>query len=288
MKKPALLLALMLTSLAPAADARESPKATCIASHEKAQVERREKKLRAAREHFVACARDSCPTAVRKECSRLLAEVEASQPTIVFAVKDGEGHDTSNVRVFFDGAPLLDSLTGAAVDVDPGEHVFRFVLPSGESNEQHGVVLEGDKNRKIEADFSAGKVHAAGPGPEAPAAPPSPPEKKAIPPLAFVFGGVAVVGLGSFAYFAATGKGAEKDLASSCKPNCTSSDVSPVHRDYLIADVSLAVAAVATVAAVWIAWPSLTQQKTTSVRVDVRPVFGVHRGGAGLSAVGTF
>ncbi len=288
-KKPALLVALALTSLAPATGARESPKATCIASHEKAQVERREKKLRAAREHFVACARDTCPTAVRKECSSLLAQVEASQPTIVFAVKDAQGHDTSNVRVFFDGAPLLDSLTGAAVDVDPGEHVFRFVLPSGESNEQHGVVLEGDKNRKIEADFSAGKVHATGPA-DGTATPPPPAEKKPIPVLTFVFGGVAVVGLGSFAYFAATGKGTEKDLASSCKPNCTSSDVSPVHRDYLIADVSLAVAAVATVAAVWIAWPALTQQKTTSgVRVGIRPLFGVQRGGeAGLSAVGTF
>jgi hypothetical protein len=283
-KKHALLVVLALASTAPLAGARENSKAVCIATHEKAQLERREKKLRSAREHFVACARDSCPTAIRKECSRLLAEVDASLPTVVFAVKDGEGHDTSNVRVFFDGAPILDSLTGAAIDVDPGEHVFRFVLPSGESNEQHGVVLEGDKNRKIEADFSAGKAHPAPPSADAQVAPPPPPEKKSIPPLTFVFGGVAVVALGSFAYFAATGKSTEKDLAGSCKPNCTADDVSPVRRDYLIADVSLGVAAVAAVAAVWIAWPSLTQQKTSAVRMGVRPLAG----GAGLTAVGTF
>jgi hypothetical protein len=288
-KKRALAVALVITttiaSSASVAEARESQKAVCIASHEKAQVERREKKLRAAREHFVACARDACPTAVRKECSSLLAQVEASLPTVVFAVKDGEGHDTSNVRVSMDGAPILDSLTGAGVDVDPGEHVFRFVLPSGEANEQKGVVLEGDKNRKIEADFSAGKAHASAVGSEtAPAPAPPPAEKKTIPPLTFVFGGVAVVALGSFVYFAATGKSAEKDLASSCSPNCSSSDVSPVHRDYLIADISLAVAAIGTVAAVWIAWPALTQQKTSSMRVGVRPLVG----GAGLSAAGTF
>lgn len=281
-KNHAAILALAFASATSTADARENSKATCIATHEKAQVERREKKLRDAREHFVACARDVCPTAVRKECTRLLAEVEASQPTVVFSVKDGNGHDTSSVRVFFDEAPILELLTGAAHDVDPGDHVFRFVLPSGESTEQRCVILEGDKNRKIEGDFSATKTHAPVAGDEV--APPPPVEKKAVSPVTFVFGGVAVVALGSFAYFAATGKGAEKDLARSCKPNCTSDDVSPVQRDYLIADVSLAVAAVATVAAVWLAWPSLTQQKTSSVHVGVRPLTG----GAGLTAVGTF
>lgn len=284
MKTRAALLVLVLASTASVAHARENPKATCVATYEKAQVERREKKLRAAHEHFVACARDTCPTVVRKECSRQIEEVATSQPTVVFSVKDGAGHDTSSVRVFFDGAPILDGLRGAAVDVDPGEHAFRFVLPSGESTEQRGVILEGEKNRKIEADFSAGKTQAL---PAATEPAPIEAEKKStqpLSPLTFVFGGVAVVALGSFGYFAATGKGAEKDLAGSCKPNCTSADVSPVHRDYLIADVSLAIAAVATVAAVWIAWPSSAPQKTSSVKLGVRHLSG----GAGLSAVGTF
>jgi hypothetical protein len=74
----------------------------------------------------------------------------------------------------------------------------------------------------------------------------------------FVAAGGAVVALGSFTFFALSGKSEEKSLASSCGPNCSDDQLRPVKRDYLIADVSLVIGIVAAAAAVVLAWPALS------------------------------
>jgi hypothetical protein len=148
-------------------------------------------------------------------------------------------------------------LTGTAIGVEPGEHVFKFEREDGKVVEQRVLVVEGDKNRKITGDFSAlvpkPQPKAGGGGEGAPERR----ESKPIPVLAYVAGGVAVAALGSFAFFAIRGKGREKDLAGECSPRCTDSDVDPVRRDYLVADISLGVAVVAAAVGVVLALPAL-------------------------------
>jgi hypothetical protein len=116
------------------------------------------------------------------------------------------------------------------------------------------LVVEGDKNKKIVADFA---TLAPKKPPPPPPPPPPPAEKKgsSISPGVFIAGGVALVAVGGFTTFAILGKNEEKKLAGDggCKPNCSSDQVSPVKRDYLVADVALGVAVVATAVAVYFA-----------------------------------
>jgi hypothetical protein len=259
----------LVGSTAGTTDAAPSASGTkaCIAAHEEAQSLRGQKKLHAAHEKFVACARQECPSAVRKECAEQLSQLDKDAPTVALEARDDDGNDTTAVTVSLDGTPIADRLTGIAIDVDPGEHVFRFARADGKSIEQKILVVEGEKNRKVVGDFSTLV-------PKKPPPPPPPPQvvapKKSLSPFVFVMGGVALVGAGSFAYFAATGKTKEHDLARTCSPHCTDSDVEPVKTKYLVADISLGVAVVATALAVVLALPSLGSD-TESVQTAQKP-----------------
>ena len=200
-------------------------KAACLAAHEDATALLTQKKPHAAHDKFVACARVECPTVVRKECGEQLALVEKDAPTVALEARDEAGMDTTAVKVTMDGSAIADRLTGSAVDVEPGEHVFRFERADGKSIEQKVLVVEGEKNRKVVADFAT--LVPKPPPPGGDGAPVTAHEPKKIPVLAYVAAGVGVVGLGGFAFFALTGKGAEKDLASSCNPNCSNDSAQP-------------------------------------------------------------
>ena len=245
-----------------------SAKAACLAAHEEATSLLTQKKPHAAHDRFVTCARTECPTVVRKECGEQLAIVEKDAPTVALEAHDEAGADTTAVKVTIDGRSVTDRLTGAAIDVEPGEHVFRFERADGKSIEQKVLVVEGEKNRKVVADFAT-LVPKPPPPPGGDVVPAPPREPKKIPVLAYVAGGIGVVGLGGFGFFALTGKGAEKDLASSCNPNCSNDQLSPVKRDYLFADISLTVGVVALVTAVILAWPALTDGPPSSTTASI-------------------
>jgi hypothetical protein len=260
--------AAVLAILPSGADAapRLTPK-QCNAAHEEAQTLKSEKKPHAAREKLVVCSRSECPVVLRKECAEQLALVDRDAPTVALEARDDGGNDTTAVKVTMDGSAVADRLTGTAIDVEPGEHVFHFERADGKTIDQKVLVVEGEKNRKVVADFST--LVPKPPPKEEPKPQPAHEEKK-MSPLVFVAGGVAVLGVASFAFFSLSGKGKEHDLQGSCSPHCTDSDVRPVKTDYLVGDISLVVAVVATAAAVILALPALgsTNVQTASVRRD--------------------
>jgi hypothetical protein len=243
-------------------------KTACLAAHEEGQALRTQKKPHAAREKFVSCARAECPVVVRKECVDQLALAEKDAPTVALEAHDEAGMDATAVKVAMDGAPLAERLTGTAVDVEPGEHVFRFVRADGKAIEQRVLVVEGDKNRKVVADFAS--LVPKPPPPDDGPRPPQPARPIPIPSIAL--GGVAVLGLGSFAFFALTGKSKENKLATSCGPRCSDDDVSPVKTSYVVADISLAVGIVAAAVAVVLAWPAITGAPQTSASITRTPL----------------
>ena len=252
---PFLLLAGVSAAMAsPAAAAPRKPSAknVCLAAHEEGLALRTQKEPHAAHEKFVSCARSECSVVVRRECAEQLALAEKDAPTVALEARDEAGLDAPAVKVTMDGAPLTDRLTGAAVDVEPGEHVFHFQRADGKSIDQRVLVVEGDKNRKVLADFAT-LVKNIGPP-----TPPPPQPKAQIPIASFALAGVAVVGLGSFTFFALSGKSTEHDLQGSCGPRCSDDEVSPVHTKYAVADVSLLIGVAAAAVAVVLAWPAIT------------------------------
>ncbi len=250
-------------SPAAAAPRKPSTKNACLAAHEEGLALRTQKKPHAAHDSFVSCARSECSVVIRKECAEQLALAEKDAPTVALEARDEAGLDAPAVKVTMDGAPLTERLTGTAVDVEPGEHVFHFLRADGKAIDQRVLVVEGDKNRKVLADFAT-LVKATGPEP---AKGPPPLGAQPIPIASFALAGVAVVGLGSFMFFALSGKSTEHDLASSCGPRCSDDEVSPVKTKYATADVSLFIGIAAAAVAVVLAVPAITGGPAKTARV---------------------
>ena len=94
--------------------------------------------------------------------------------------------------------------------------------------------------------------------------------------ISYALAGVGAVALGSFAFFAVTGKSDENDLRDRCSPNCPESDVDSVRTKYLVADISLGVGIASLGAATFLFVTSNDSRKAkppyvTAIRVAVRP-----------------
>ncbi len=228
-------LAATMQSIAPAADKKEA----CLSSYESAQRLKKAGKLRATRAELAICMDAACPEFVRTECTKWMEDVERDTPTITISAKDQAGNATDAVRVSIDGQLVVERLDGRAIAVDPGPHDVRYEHGS-KVIAVHILATDGQKNQPLVADFST-------PPPKVEA----PPAGRAIPVATYVLGGVAVVGLASFAAFGLAGRGVQ-----SCSPTCSQDQISSLRRDYVIADVSLLVALAATGGALYFALSS--------------------------------
>jgi hypothetical protein len=224
----------------------ETAKLVCVHRHEEAQVARRSGKLLAARAALLACSREVCPDAVRGDCVDWLEDVNRSVPSVVVAARD-RGLDVADVKVFLDGELVVTRLTGSALEADPGEHHFRFVLARGPAVERTVLMSEGMRNRPIEIEFA--------PPPPVPAAAPALATPPARPPWTFashplkqsdyVLAGVALVGFATAAGLGIWSIHERSDLARSCGPSCTDAETSPLRDKLVIVDVALGAAVVA-------------------------------------------
>lgn len=179
-------------------------------------------------------------------------------PSVVLRARDAEGRDRADVRVTMDSRLLAPLLDGRAIDVDPGEHKFVFEAQNAPLVEVHVVVLEGVRSREISATVGTAprpKVETAA------AAPQSGP----VPVLTYVFGGVALAALGTGVFFGASGLSDRSGL-SECAPNCPNDRMTPIQTKFLVADISYAVALVASVAGMYFLLTRATVDKTTSSR----------------------
>ena len=227
------LLLVTFPALVHAAD----EKSECVDAADRGQDARAAGHMKDARAKFLMCAAEACPSVVRKDCSQWLKETEENLPSFVPVASRPDGSDVADVRVYVDGAELLQRLDGKAIAIDPGMHEFRFEADGGKSRVQMNVLLaQGEKNRRIVAKFSSGGAvrlddsvryeRTRGP----------------IPATAYVLAGVGVLGLSSFAYFGFSGLN-DKDALDKekCAPTCAQSRVDDAHTKFIIADVSLGV-----------------------------------------------
>jgi hypothetical protein len=190
--------------------------------------------------------------------------VEQTVPTVIFSVVDETNRDVAGVKVFSSEELLVDGLDGRAIQVDPGKHHLRFLLPTGEILNSDVLIREGEKNRLIEVKTKEDTETDAtttdrtpepvappppppppppAPPPPVPAAPPAPPPDRSIPVSFWVASGVALAGVGVGVTYSIFGKSEKNDL-SDCAPYCRENmrgTYDNLKRDYLIADIGYGV-----------------------------------------------
>ena len=239
---PLVILSLLLGHTRPAlADV-----AACVQSHASGQREAKAGRLAAASDLFADCvSQEGCPDAIRSECAEFRKETERNLPTLVFAALDEQGKDLVQVRVYSDDRMLAEALDGRPIAVDPGQHHLKFQLASGQVLETDVLVRQGEKNRIVSLRAKSAEA--------VPAAQASGNEAK-LPLGLWVASGVGAAALASWGTFALLGHGKQSTI-DACSPSCPESsraDYDAMHRDYVIADISLGVAVASAGVATWL------------------------------------
>jgi hypothetical protein len=238
--------------------------AACIAASEQSLVLRHQGKLHDALKELAVCADPKCPEEVKTECGRRIDLVGTAMPTLVLVAKDGAGNDLNAVTVTMDGAPLVPSLDGRALSIDPGEHTFRFETAGQPPVEKKLVVREGEKDRQVSVVLGAAPAAVVPPAPSPPAAPPPaaphPTSWSTRKTLALVGGGTGVVGLGLGIVFGVYAKSSQSQEKSNCSSTSQCSNRNQSNEDYSVARQNAmastisAVAGAALVAAGGVLW----------------------------------
>lgn len=249
-------LAVLASVLLLAAPASATPvtAADCIDAVDAGQTLRDAGKLRAARARFAVCVESACPAPIRHDCATWAADVSERMPAVRLRAHRADGSDLTGVRVTVDGAPFPAGLEGRYVEIDPGPHLFRFERTGSVTVERNVVIAERDHAALVDVAMVDDR---AALGPASPPVGPPPPAASATggPPLAtYVLAGVGVLGAAGFVVFGLKANREISSLRGSCAPACTDDQLSPAHRDVLIANISLGVGVVALVAAtvVWL------------------------------------
>jgi hypothetical protein len=255
--------------------AQALPVEACVAQSGTGQEQQKAGHLRAARAAFTACADESCPEIVRTDCTHWLADVVASTPSIVVAVRM-DGVDRQPEAVLLDGQPWMDHLSGTPVDVEPGLHRLG-VRVDGRVTEQKIVFNIGEKNRLIV--FQLGPVipdvttlpSVAAPTPvTTPSVVVAPAPARSAPWIPVAATALAVAGAGLFTAFGLSGKwqlaGVLSDPCSSTK-TCAPSRVADVQQRFLAADISLGVGIASALVATWRWWAWASEDHVTAALI---------------------
>jgi hypothetical protein len=225
----------------------QAPDASCEAV-EKTEAMRAEGRYRESRVRLLECVNAQCGGDVRRRCAATLQKVDASTPSIVIRAEDPSGNDVLDVSVSLGEEPLVDSLDGMAIAIDPGEHHFVFTRPGYPPVLKVIEIAEGEKFRAIDVVIGADSAPAAPLSDEAPVSD-SGATERAIASGTLI--GVGAVGVASYIWLGLKARSGEDELQS-CAPNCSQGRVDSVEARYVLANVSIGVGVLALGAATWL------------------------------------
>jgi hypothetical protein len=262
-------LCLIAAALA-AVDARAQD--TCAVAYESAQELRRGGELTRSRADLRLCER-ACPSKLADDCSAWRREVEADLASIVLDVRDADGRPAARARVTADGAPLVETISAAPVEIDPGTHTLRFEDERGARAEVRVTLAKGEKGHAVAVRF-----------PRPAPAPPPPPPPALVPrsPAGYVLGALGLAGLGVGAVLGIKGQVQRSDLRSSCAPRCDeATQVAPIAREWW-AGAGAAIAGTALLGVGVVVWAVEGRQTRAPAAVTVTA------GPGGVSVAGKF
>lgn len=237
-------IVLSLTPSAFAADVKKE----CVDASTEGQTSRDAGELLSARDKFRICSRDACPGVVRSSCTTWLSEVEQQLPSIVIRAADAENADITDGSATVDGNKY--PLDGKPIPLDPGKHTIVVDTEQGARLEKKVLLAAGEKSRLIELRVTPTEAPAVAGTGDAGAVPRASRDSAGVPTGAWVLGGLGVVALGSFGYFALNAKSELNELEDTCSPGCTDEQTKTGRNSALIADISLGVGVAALAGAV--------------------------------------
>jgi hypothetical protein len=238
-------------------NARADVSDECIAAAEQAQPLRHDGKLRAARERLRLCTRPACPSVIRADCTRWLADVEGSMPTVVVHATEASGKDLVDVRVLVDGEVIASGLDGRDIAIDPGPHVLRFEHAGADPVEQHIVVDVGAQHRLLTVTFGSSAALSppaisspalsATPAPNA-SAPSTETSSRRSPLVPLLVAGAGIVAAAVGGVLWAQGLSQCRSSVAPGAPSCTSDQIGGAHTSLVAGDVLVSGGAVVAVA----------------------------------------
>jgi hypothetical protein len=264
--------------------APQDPIEVCLEDHARGQELRLAGKLLDARESFLHCAATHCPNQIQRDCTGYLEQIQVQVPSVVLRVT-ADGVSRGDVKVFIDGHLALDRLTGKALDLDPGPHQLRVVLPPYPPYKQSLIVSEGERFRVIEVAFARST-------PSSPADETRPERKleprRPIPVSSYIFGGVGAAALLSGVGWGVSTWSLKNELEAGCAPNCSQKSVNVLRQRALFADVSWGVGAASLITAgvFYLIRPEV--QVEAEDRVDVGVSWLPNRGAIGTLSFSAF
>lgn len=213
--------------------AGDSPTERCLAAHVDAQEKRELADLVAARDALRACAAESCPALVQRDCVTLLAEVQRAIPSIVVDVVI-EGTSGEPEEFWLDGEKR--SVPREPIELNPGVHQFRVrhVVAGKPLERTLDIVVQPSVRRQLVRIELQRPIPATGPGGAAAEA------RDLGKPLRLA--GFVTLGLGLAAGAGSLGTGVaglmgRADAQGDCAPFCGRSRVGTIRAELLASDI---------------------------------------------------
>jgi hypothetical protein len=254
--------------------------AECVAAHERAGILRLEQRWEDARAAMNACAAQTCPLALRTDCTRWLEELSALLPTLLVVIeRDDDGKHP--VRLSIDGRELDLSESLRPIEVLPGTHRLEFTLPSYAPLFYDVSVREGEKNKVVRVRFEREREQPAPPPAREPAPAPTTPSRP-VPTITYLFAGSAILAAGASGSLLAAALSRKDTANERCAPGCYDGQRDEVDRLLLGADLTGAASLVFAGLAVYtfVSRPTLELPATQRVELALTPAPGVALSGA--------
>ena len=111
--------------------------------------------LKQARELFIRCAKASCGSPLRDECTTRFTQLSTDIPSVVPVVTDDAGSPQTDIEVRVDGERLTSSLDGHSFLLDPGVREFSFSREGRVFATQRLMIVQGQRNRLVSASLQS-------------------------------------------------------------------------------------------------------------------------------------